>query len=370
MASNSRLFEPLQVGKMNLQHRVVLAPLTRFRADDDHVPLPMVTEYYRQRGSTPGTLLVSEGTFIHHKAGGYANAPGIWSDAQIAAWKKVTDAVHAQGSYIYCQLWALGRAAPPTENSCHKETEVVAPSDKAFEGGATPRALTLEEIDEYVDFYVQAARNAVAAGFDGVEIHGANGYLIDQFTQDVSNFRTDEYGGSVENRSRFGLRVAKAIADAIGAERTGYRVSPWSTFQGMRMQDPREQFTHLLKGLRELNLSYIHIVEARIAGNTDIEAHESLDWALQAWGREHAAIVAGGFTSESAREEVDKKYTDYNVAVAFGRYYISTPDLPFRIKEGLELEPYDRSSFYIPKSEKGYTDYKFHPSFQQNSAKI
>lgn len=370
MAANSRLFQPLQIGKMNLKHRAVLAPLTRFRADDDHVPLPMVAEYYRQRGSVPGTLLISEATFIAHRAGNYSNAPGIWNDAQIAGWKKVTDAVHAEGSYILCQLWAHGRAAQGPEKSCHEGIEVVGPSDKPFEGGATPRPLTVAEIDEYVELYAQAARNAIAAGFDGVEIHGANGYLIDQFFQDVSNLRTDDYGGSIENRSRFGLRVAKAVVDAIGAERTGIRLSPWSLFQGMRMADPKPQFTHIIKGLKALDLAYVHIVEARVAGNENAETDEKLDWAIEAWGKERPAILAGGFEPKSALEAVDKEYPNNDVAVAFGRYWISTPDLPYRIQQGLELEPYDRSTFYIPKSEKGYIDYKFHPSFKQTASRI
>ncbi|KAI9170895.1 Chanoclavine-I aldehyde reductase fgaOx3 [Paramyrothecium foliicola] len=370
MASDSRLFQPLQVGKMNLQHRLALAPLTRFRSDDDHVPLPFMADYYRQRGSVPGTLLITEGTFIHHKAGGFPNVPGIWNEEQVAAWKKITDTVHAEGSYIVCQLWALGRAA--AAKPCHSEVDPVSASAKPLPDCAMPHALTLDEIDDYVSYYVQAAKNAIAAGFDGVEVHGANGYLIDQFTQDVSNERTDEYGGSIENRSRFGLRVAKAVVEAVGADRVGFRLSPYSPFQGMRMNDPKPQFTHMISGLRDLELAYIHIVEPRISGNADVDGDkaENVEWAVEAWGRERVTIIAGGFKPETALERVDKTYADYNVVVAFGRYFISTPDLPYRLKEGLALEPYDRSTFYINKSEKGYTDYPFHPSFAKSTAKI
>merc|ERR1711939_605230 len=185
--SSSRLFEPLRIGTMDLHHRLVMAPLTRFRAEDDtHVPLPFVSTYYAQRAAVPGTLLITEATFISHRAAGYANVPGIYSRAQIEAWKSITSAVHAKGSYIYCQLWALGRTADAA-NAKAEGIEIVSSSANA-----------------------QAARNAIEAGFDGVEVHGANGYLIDQFTQDTCNTRTDEYGGSIENRSRFGLEVTRA----------------------------------------------------------------------------------------------------------------------------------------------------------------
>ncbi|CAG8417253.1 unnamed protein product [Penicillium salamii] len=197
--SESRLFEPLKIGTLQLNHRVVMAPLTRFRADNAHVPLPIVSTYYGQRASVPGTLIISEATFISPRAGGYPNVPGIWNSEQIAAWKEVTNAVHEKGSVIFLQLWALGRVAVP---------EIA--KTEGFD------VVSSNEIQIFVAEYAQAARNSIEAGFDGVEIHGAGGYLIDQFTQNNCNKRDDEYGGSIENRSRFVLEVASAVSNAVG----------------------------------------------------------------------------------------------------------------------------------------------------------
>jgi NADPH2 dehydrogenase len=198
MVTSSKLFQSLRIGNIELSNRIVLAPLTRFRADSAHVPLEFVAEYYAQRASYPGTLLVTEGTFISPQAGGYTHVPGIYNEAQIEAWKKVTAAVHAKKSFIYLQLWALGRAADSIvlKQELGEEGKVVSASNIPFGGGATPEPLTEEEIWEFIGNYKQAAKNAIEAGFDGVEIHGANGYLIDQFVQDVSNKRTDAWGGS------------------------------------------------------------------------------------------------------------------------------------------------------------------------------
>jgi NADPH2 dehydrogenase len=344
-----------------------MAPLTRFRADDNHVPLPFVGTYYAQRGSVPGTLLITEATFITKRAGGYPNVPGIYNQDQIAAWRKVTDAVHAKGSFIYCQLWALGRTA--NAEFCKAQgIEIVSSSPTPLDSEhVVPKEMTHEEIKAFVADYAQAARNAIEAGFDGVEIHGANGYLIDQFIQDNCNRRTDEYGGSVENRSRFGLEVAKAVVDAVGADKVGIRLSPFSTFQGMKMADPIPQFSHILKGLKELKLSYVHLVESRVSGNADIESTEKVDFAIDIWGNTSPVLIAGGFTASSALRAVDEEYTDKNIAIVFGRYFISTPDLPFRIQKGIDLADYDRNTFYNPKSEKGYIDYPFSSEFERES---
>lgn len=358
----SLLFRPIEAGELQLSHRIVLAPLTRFRADDQHIPLPLATEYYAQRASTPGTLLITEGTFISSRAGGNHNVPGIWNQKQIDAWKNVTDAVHSKGSFIFCQLWALGRAANPEvlKEDGHK---LMGPSAIAMKEGATvPIPVTEEDIQGFIQDYANAARNAIEAGFDGVEIHGANGYLADQFLQDVSNNREDEWGGSVEKRARFGLAVAKAVADAVGAEKVGYRISPWSPFQGMKMQDPVPQFSYLVKGLEKLNLLYLHIVEARISGSETIEASlEHADFMLDIWTR--TVILAGGFTFESATEALDK-YKKHDVLIAFGRHFLANPDLPFRLKEGIELNKYYRPTFYTPKDPHGYIDYPFSGQYQ------
>jgi NADPH2 dehydrogenase len=365
----SKLFEPLQVGTNKLSNRLVMAPLTRFRADDNHVPLPMVKEYYAQRACVPGTLLITEATIINEPAGGYPNVPQIFSDAQIAAWKEIADAVHEKGSFLWLQLWALGRVADQEYKRSSGSGDLVSSSDVPVADGApAPRPLTEDEIQEYIQAYAAAAANAVKkAGLDGVEIHGANGYLIDQFTQDTANTRTDSWGGSVENRSRFGLEVTKAVVNAVGAERTGIRLSPWSSFQGMKMADPVPQFTHLIKGLKELKLAYLHLVESRIAGNADIEATEKNDDFIELWGNTSPVFLAGGFTPESAHTVVDKQYKNKDVAVVFGRYWISTPDLVYRIENGIELTPYNRDLFYNAKEAKGYTDYPFSEEFNKQS---
>ncbi|PVH84315.1 NADPH dehydrogenase [Cadophora sp. DSE1049] len=370
--STSNLFKPLKLGKVELQNRIVLAPLTRFRADDAHVPLPFVPEYYAQRGSVPGTLLITEATFIAPKAGGYGNAPGIWSEAQIASWKKVTVAVHAKGSFIYLQLWALGRAADPRQlkKELGQDAEVKSSGNVPFEGGATPTPLTEEEIKEYIGLYAQAAKNAVEAGFDGVEIHGANGYLIDQFTQDNANNRTDAYGGSVEKRARFGIEVAKAVVEAVGADRTGIRLSPFSTFQGMKMKDPKPQFSYLAQELKKLKLAYIHVVESRISGNADVETTENIDFLLDLWDNQSPVLIAGGFKQDSARRAADEEYKDKNILVVFGRYFISNPDLVFRVEKGIDFTPYDREKFYNKGEKEGYITWPFSKEFEAQASKL
>ena len=365
----TKLFTPLPVGRMQLSNRLALPPMTRFRADSAHTPLPIVKEYYAQRASEPGTLLITEGTFIAPQAGGLPHIPGIWSDAQIAAWKEVTDAVHAKGSYIYMQLWALGRAANSEQLKAEGGYEVVSASaTKLDDEHSTARALTEPEIAEYIALYAQAARNAVAAGFDGVEIHAANGYLIDQFSQDMTNSRTDRWGGSVENRARFAIEVTRAVSGAIGADRTGIRFSPWSTFQGMRMAEPEAQFSYLAREMAELKLAFVHLVESRIMGSGDAEEDtsdtETLDFFLRAYAAASPVVITGGYQPDSARKAVDEKYKDYQVVIGIGRPWIANPDLPFRVKNGVPLVPYDREFFYLPMEPRGYVDYEFSKEFQ------
>ncbi|KAI1445005.1 NADH:flavin oxidoreductase/NADH oxidase family protein [Annulohypoxylon stygium] len=369
MAQSSRLFQPLKIGNANLQHRVVMAPLTRFRADANHVPLPFVKDYYQQRGSVPGTLLITEATFIAKEAGGYPNVPGIWNKEQIAAWKEVTDAVHAKGSYIYVQLWALGRVAKPAIAEAEGfQVKGASPIPQA-EGETVPTELSVDEIKRFVGHYAQAARNAVEAGFDGVEIHGANGYLVDQFIQDNSNQRQDQYGGSIENRARFALEVTSAIVEAIGADKVGIRLSPWSKFQGMRMKDPIPQFTYVINGLKKLKLAYLHVVQSYVEeSDADIESSKQITFALDAWENTSPVLVAGGFRAESGKRVVDNIFKDKDVAVVFGRYFISTPDLPFRIQKDLPLTPYDRNTFYNPGATEGYIDYAFSEEFVKAAA--
>jgi NADPH2 dehydrogenase len=365
--SDSRLFQPLKVGNLELKNRIAMAPLTRFRANDDHVhQSDLAAKYYSQRGSVPGTLLITEATFISVEAGGAPNVPGIYTQAQIDAWKTVTDAVHAKGSYIYLQLWSLGRVAD--QGVAEKEGFTIkgASPIPLDENSATPKEMTIPDIKSSVANYVQAAKNAIAAGFDGVEIHAANGYLIDQFLQDNTNQRTDEYGGSVENRSRFAWEITQQIAEAIGAERTGIRLSPFSLFQGMKMKDPIPQFSDIIKKLATLNLSYLHLVESRIIGNADVEAKEDLDPFISLWNG--PLLIAGGFKPENARSLVDKEYPEKDIVVVFGRYFISTPDLVFRLRNNINFTEYNRDTFYVPKAEKGYTDYAFSEEFKKTAS--
>ncbi|ROV88295.1 hypothetical protein VMCG_10489 [Cytospora schulzeri] len=366
MASTSTLCKPLRVGRCELQNRIAMAPLTRFRADETHVPIaPIVSEYYGQRASVPGTLLVTEATFIAPEAGGYAGVPGIWSQAQIDGWKKVTEAVHEKKSFIYLQLWALGRVASEAElkKDVGPDAKVISSGDVPAEGGVKPTPLTEEGIQWYIQQYAQAAKNAIEAGFDGVEIHGANGYLVDQFIQDTSNNRTDKWGGSIENRARFALEVTKAVTEAVGSDRTGIRLSPFSDFQGMKMADPVPQFSYLARELKKYDLAYIHLVESRISGSADSEGTDKVNFLVDIWGNQSPVLLAGGFKPASAVSAVEKDFPSQDVVIVFGRYFISNPDLVFRIQKGIELNPYDRSTFYNPGQPKGYTDYPFSKEF-------
>ncbi len=361
------IFDPIKIGRSELSHRLVLAPLTRYRANLSHVHGDLAVEYYSQRASVPGTLLITEATFISARAGGDDHAPGIYTADQIAAWKRVTDAVHAKGSFIFCQLWALGRVAQKEvlEREVGPGWLVSSSAVPMEEGAETPRELTEDEIWSYIGDYAQAGKNAIEAGFDGVEIHGANGYLIDQFTQDTCNRRTDSWGGTIANRSRFGLEIAKAVIDAVGADRTGMRLSPFSDFQGMLMTDPVPQFSHLIQNLKNLHLSYLHLVESRVSGNADVEGTHKIDFAVEIWGKTTPVLLAGGFQPESARNAIEEKYKEYQVLVVFGRYFISNPDLVFRVKKGLALSRYNRETFYVPESREGYVDYPFSREFEE-----
>ncbi|KAJ3546905.1 hypothetical protein NM688_g5465 [Phlebia brevispora] len=357
MTVSSKLFTPVQVGSVPLKHRIVLAPLTRLRADAKHVPTQLVVEYYAQRASVPGTLLITESTFIAPQAGGLPFFPGIWSDAQVEAWKSVVDAVHAKGSYIYMQLLALGRGAIPEVLESEGPYPLVSASDvKTSSATVAPRPLTIPEIQEYVQLYATAAYNAVyRAGFDGVEVHGANGCLVDQFLQDVSNKRTDEYGGTVENRSRFALEVVDAVVKKIGAEKTAIQLSPWSPFQDMRMEDPIPQFTHLVYELKRRypSLAYLHVIEPRIAGGSDVEgaADESNDFIRAIWSP-RPLISAGGYTRQTALDVAETK----GDLIAFGRSFISNPDLPIRLLKNIPLAKGNRATYYTQDAV-GYTDY-------------
>ncbi|KAF2120102.1 hypothetical protein BDV96DRAFT_485594 [Lophiotrema nucula] len=358
-SNDSKLFQPFRIGNTTLSHRIVMAPLTRFRADENHVPLSFVKEYYTQRAAVPGTLIISEGTLVSLRLGAFPNMPGIWSDEQIAAWKEIVDAIHAKGCFIFCQIHGNGRCAPP-EWRAKDGFDLIGPSPiPVNEGFQTPREMTEQEILDAISDFKQAAINAVEkAGFDGVEIHAANGHLVDQFVQDVSNQRTDSWGGSVEKRARFAIDIAKAVGEAVGYERVGVRFSPFSRWLNMRMGDPVPQFVYLIKELKKLGTAFLHLIQSRTEGDVDTVSTDSIAPFIDAWGSEKALILAGGYSAGGAQQAVDGTYKGNKVAIAFGRHFISNPDLVFRVNEKIEFAPYNRATFYNAKSREGYTDYE------------
>ncbi|KAK3181470.1 hypothetical protein K4F52_007180 [Lecanicillium sp. MT-2017a] len=374
-STESRLWQPLRVGNITLSHRIAMAPLTRYRNDDNHIPQEIMAQYYAERASTPGSLVISEATGISGAAEANFNLPGIFRPQQIEGWARIYRAVHAQGSYIFQQIWDLGRAANP-EYVKPRGYNYSSSSDKILKGKKeAPQPLTEEEIWAKIDEYRVAAKNVIAAGGDGVEIHGAHGYLIDQFTRDSVNNRTDKWGGSVENRSRFLLEVVKAVTDEIGAERTGLRLSPFVVFQDSYSSDTWEQTSYIVRRLKEdgYKLAYLSLVEprgdpARLFTKSTMpedykdpfqKGEKSLDFILEEWDNWSPVFVAGGYDAEGAIEVVDGQYSKYDVGVAFGRPYISNPDLVFRARNGIPFSPYNRKTFYIPKSPVGYVDYPF-----------
>jgi N-ethylmaleimide reductase len=352
------LFDPVKVGPITLPNRIVMAPMTRSRAGAGFVPTDLAVKYYAQRASAG--LIVTEATQISPQGIGYVHTPGIYTKEQVAGWKKVTDAVHKAGGRIFLQLWHVGRISNRTLQPNNQLP--VAPSAIAPEGQSmaidysmvdyeAPRALETHEIAGIVEDYRQAAENAKEAGFDGVEIHGANGYLIDQFLRDGTNKRTDRYGGSVENRARFLVEVTEAVVGVWGAERVGMRLSPNGAFNSMSDSNPRAIFGHVAKELERLNLAYLHFVRANPGDNVPGGPIDA-DFFRPLF--KNAIIAAGGFTSkEQAEAAVKNGNSDL---VAFATLFISNPDLPARLKQNAHLTQADRATFYGGDA-KGYTDY-------------
>jgi len=358
-----KLLSPIQLGALTLKNRVIMAPLTRMRATEGDVPGELAAQYYSQRASAG--LIISEAAQISNLGKGYPATPGIYSDPQVAGWKKVTEAVHAKDGKMVCQLWHVGRIS---HSSLHPSEglpvapSAITPSGKVYTATwqlaeyETPRPLTLAEIPALIQDYVHAAKQAKAAGFDGVEVHGANGYLLDQFLHDGSNKRNDQYGGSVENRSRLLLEVLKAVIGVWGPDRVGVRLSPYGTFNDMSDRDTLGLFTYLVEQLNSLDLSYLHLIEPRatMAGGTDkVKEDQPSTAALFRPLYQGNIIVAGGFDRDGAESFVVSGQAD---AVAFGRFFISNPDLPERFAQHADLNPYDRSTFYGGGA-KGYVDY-------------
>jgi N-ethylmaleimide reductase len=366
----SQLFSPLKVGPYQLKHRVALAPLTRMRAEKPSLaPRPLNAEYYAQR-ATQGGLLIAEASPVMATASGHPGVPGIYSEQQVDGWKKVVDAVHAKGAFIFLQLWHVGRAShssfqpegrlPVAPSAVAISAELkTATADGKIVAYETPRALETDEILGIVESYRQAARHALAAGFDGVEIHGANGYLVEQFLQSRSNLRTDRYGGSIENRVRFLLEVTQAAIDVWGADRVGVRLSPYGVANGSGEAEPMPLYKHVIEQLNPLGLAYLHFIEPRSSGAGRAEVNwQGVPSAMvlyrPIWNG--VLITAGGFTGETAEAAIADGHAD---AIAFGRIFISNPDLPLRLQRGYPLTPYNRATFYGG-DVAGYTDYPFY----------
>jgi N-ethylmaleimide reductase len=360
----SALFTPLRLGAIALKHRVIMAPLTRLRSHQPgDVPHALNTEYYGQRASDGG-LIITEATDISADARGYPGAPGIYSPEQAAGWRAVVEAVHAKGGRIVLQLWHTGRISHSSLRDGHipaAPSAIAAPGMHVDAGGnfvpfETPRALTIEEIQCIVDDFRQAALNASKAGFDGIELHGANGYLIDQFLRDGTNRRTDQYGGPIANRAAFLLQVVEAVAQVWKPSRIGARLSPWGSFNGMADSDNRALFSHVIAELSRRKLAYLHLIEPRTDWNRDDQVIDpSIPDAAASFRRlfDGPLIAASGFTQATAEQALADGRAD---AVAFGRLFIANPDLPERFRLGAALNPYDRATFYGGDA-RGYTDY-------------
>jgi N-ethylmaleimide reductase len=366
------LFDSLKLGDLTLPNRLVMAPLTRMRSrQPGNIPHSLNATYYAQR-ATAG-LIVSEATQVSQQGQGYPGTPGIHTPEQTAGWQLVTDAVHQAGGRIFLQLWHVGRIS----HSSHQPDGglPVAPSAIKPSGGTfsadwkqvafeTPRALETAEIPGIVEDFRRGAQNAKDAGFDGVEVHGANGYLLDQFLQDGSNQRGDSYGGSIENRARLLLEIVDAAIAIWGAGRVGVRLSPFGTFNDMHDSDPIALFTYVLQQLSARGVAYVHLIEPRssAAGSMDKVIEDAPDTAqLFRQAFNGVLISAGGYTADSAKQAVADGQAD---AIAFGRLFIANPDLVERLRAGAALNPYDRATFYGG-GEKGYTDY---PSLNSQAA--
>ncbi|KAL6916826.1 hypothetical protein ACHAPO_006824 [Fusarium lateritium] len=367
VSPDSKLFKPIQVGNAKLDHRIVMAPLTRYRNDDNHVAKPFVERYYAERASAPGTLVISEATGVSMQDTGMRQGPAFVTDEQVAAWTKVIAGVREKKSFWAQQIWGQGRASDP-EYQKERGFKYRSSSNVPIEEGApAPEAMTEEEIQTFIQDMVATSRRVIDAGGDIVEVHAAHGYLIDQFTSDSVNKRTDKWGGSTENRARLLLEVIKAVSAEVGPERVAIRLSPYASFQGAESSDIKEQYTYIINELKKIGrLAYLSLVEARgdpaklLAPDQDPSADsKTLDFILEIWDNNSPVIVAGNYSPESAAEVLDGHYSKWDVLVAFGRHFIANPDFVWRVKHGVELTKYDRTTFYVRGSEIGYVDYPF-----------
>lgn len=363
--TDRNLFTPHKLGDLTLSNRVVLAPLTRNRAGQGFVPSEFAATYYSQRASAG--LLISEASQISQQGQGYQDTPGIYTQAQIDGWRTVTDAVHAKGGRIFLQLWHVGRvshvdlqengAAPVAPSALRPATKVFV--NNRFEDVSAPRALDISELPGIVNDFRQAAANAIAAGFDGVEIHGANGYLLDQFIKDGANVRTDAYGGSIENRARLLLEVTAAVVKEVGAKRTGLRISPVSPANGVSSSAPQPQFDYLVDQLNALDIVYLHVVEGATGGPRDVAP---FDFAALRQRFKKTYIANNGYDLDLATSRLVEDKADL---IAFGRPFIGNPDLVERLKTGSPLSAFNPATLYGGGAT-GYIDY---PTLAESSVR-
>lgn len=364
------LFSPLQIGAVQISNRIIMAPLTRMRAGIGNVPTPLNAEYYAQRAAAG--LIIAEGTAVSQQGQGYPNAPGIYTSEQIAGWRGVTEAVHARGGKVFLQIAHNGRnshssfmpdGGPPFAPSAIPPNLPGFTSDFRQAPIEIPRALETNQVVEIVESFGQAARNALSAGFDGVELQAANSHLIDQFLEDGTNTRTDQYGGEITNRLRFLMEIVELVAASIGSERLGVRLSPFGQYGGIQDSKPLLLFRSAIEALSPKRLAYLHLIEGRGSeiGLTDELHKDALNNAQLFRGSFNGPLIsAAAYTPESAAQTVKDGHAD---AVAFGRLYIANPDLVQRIGSELSLNAYDRSTFYGG-CEVGYTDYKAYSAAQ------
>ncbi|MDB5524698.1 MAG: alkene reductase [Rhizobium sp.] len=355
------LWTPTTVGNVNLPHRLALAPMTRSRANFDGTPNELVPTYYAQRASLG--MLITEGTQPSEDGQGYTMTPGIHTEAQVDAWKKVTSAVHAQGGHIFMQIMHAGRMAHPDNTPHHRQPvapSAIAPGQQMYtptgmQDAPTPRALTTDEVKQTVEDFRTAARNAIAAGMDGVEIHGANGYLINQFIAPNANIRTDIYGGSIENRARFAIEVAKAVADEIGPQRTGIRLSPGFEVGGLSDgAEGEDLYRYLVTELDKLQLAFLHIHHF---GNDRLLADLRSRWSQK------LLVNRNGRPLEALGDDIEHGLADI---VPVGKWGLANPDLVERLKSGAELNEMDATTLFTPGA-KGYTDY---PTLQSSQSAV
>jgi len=346
-----------KLGDLELSNRMVMAPMTRCRALGGNVPNPLSAIYYAQRALAG--LIITEGSQVDQHGVGYARTPGIHSPLQVVGWKKVTEAVHKAGGKIFLQLWHVGRVSHPdffagelpvAPSALPVEGEVHTPEGK--KKFVIPRALELDEIPGIIEQFRKGAQNAKAAGFDGVEIHGANGYLLDQFLRDGSNRRTDKYGGSLENRIRLSLEVTEAVVGVWGIDRVGYRISPQFSLYSMSDTNPRQTFSHFAKELNNIGIGYIHIIEP-VGGRMGVTAADAKLAPIIHEIFEGTLILNGGYNSSSGNEAIEKGDADL---ISFGVLFLANPDLPDRFRKNASLNQADAATFYTGE-EKGYIDY-------------